>query len=238
MKKVFLVLSIATFALFAVAKEKKSAKSQESPHAFGLRVGLTTPTYLGGNDLPSGFSKGVTTGFIAGLIYSYYFSEILSIQPELLFIQGGTSLKLENTFLGNKVTSTSNSNWGYVQVPVLLKARFGSDAFKFTVHAGPYIGFATGGKTTLKNEGYGSPTDGETSSDIKVEKGGLAAIDFGAAVGVGVNIQAGPGQVIVDLRANIGLTDINNLDPTPSGYKATTNLIPSLSVGYLLPLGN
>ncbi|MFN0049219.1 MAG: porin family protein [Cytophagales bacterium] len=239
MKKLVFALTIMSAAVFANSQEKKSSKSTESPHAIGLRIGLTTPTYLGGSDLPSGVTKGITTGFVAGLIYSYNFSETFSFQPELLFIQAGYSFNSESN--GSKFTATAN--WGYVQVPLLAKARFGTDAFKFTLHAGPYIGFATGGKAKLKSEYSAADkaagaVDSETESDIKVEKNGLAGIDFGAALGAGVNIGAGPGQFIVDVRFNIGFTDFINADPKPTDYKAQTNLIPSLSIGYLLPIGN
>ncbi|MDX1912541.1 MAG: porin family protein, partial [Saprospiraceae bacterium] len=88
------------------------------------------------------------TGFQFAVPIEIGIGEIFAVQPEIMFGSHGVKRQANDsgTLLG--VTTTVNvSSKGFVnalEVPVLGKAKFGTETFRFFVLAGPSMGFGIG----------------------------------------------------------------------------------------------
>src|SRR5687768_1040627 len=92
----------------------------------GLRFGMDASQVNG--DRLAGFDKA---GILAGVFVNRNFSERISVQMEMIFIQKGSRRPLDdfNTYYRLRVH--------YIEVPVLLRYQASK---KFTVYAGPSYG--------------------------------------------------------------------------------------------------
>jgi long-subunit fatty acid transport protein len=163
---------------------------------FGAKAGLNMSNYTGdveGTDMKVGYQVG---GFAEIKI-----SEKFAVQPELVF----TNLGAKGDFSGVTVTEHLN----YLAIPVMAKY-FVAD--KFSVEAGPQIGFLMSAK--MKADGESVDTKDEYNST-----------DFGLNVGVGYDITENIG---VGLRYTAGLSNIAK----DSGDFKQGNSNIALSVGY------
>jgi len=112
---------------------------------------------------------------------------IMSISPEFHWLQKGGKIKDLNGSVG-EVSRTFN----YLEIPVLIKLRFG-EPVGFFLLAGPSVGYLLNG--TDKDQ------DGQTN-DIDLDF--YKRAEFGAHVGGGIML----GPVEVDVRYIFGLTNI------------------------------
>ncbi|NBC86258.1 MAG: outer membrane beta-barrel protein [Bacteroidetes bacterium] len=163
----------------------------------GVRAGVNFAN-LRGDDVPDNVEG--TTGLHAGVVLLVDPAGPLAFQPELLYTQKGYELSEgENTF-----TLTAN----YIQVNALAKLQI-----PVTGPISPHvsIGPAVGVKASENAEASGSEVNisGDTDQFKDTEISGV----FGA----GVDITAGFGTVMIDVRYDLGLTNIiDESDPTPS----------------------
>ncbi|MBX2968389.1 MAG: PorT family protein [Cyclobacteriaceae bacterium] len=184
------------------------------------KVGMTLSTLDGETiDQTDYFdSYKYTPGFAFGVGYRIGFGELISIQPELLFIQKGW--KNEYGFddgIGYLERYTETVKLNYLELPILLRIALGPDNFKFHINAGPSIGFGINGKYDSKYEyGYPGFLDSITSDgDVKFEDSPdneedlfiPNRIEFGAQIGGGVTLFD---KVMIDVRYGLGLTDLND----------------------------
>lgn len=194
----------------------------------GLRLGANLPnvsfTDEDGNSIDEFDSKS-NTGFVFGAVLELGVSENFAIQPELLFSQHGFAF--DDTFFGEKISVKTRFN--YLQLPVLAKAKFGSDAFGFNIVAGPHLGFGIGDITT-EAEVLGEKEKESSSWDDAEFK----RLDFGVTGGVGISFAAGPGRLGLDARYQLGL---GNLISEPEGSEKASNRNMQLSLSYIIPLG-
>lgn len=182
---------------------------------FGLKGGLNVSNFSGdteGIDFKSRF------GFNAGGFVEIKFSEKFALQPEVLYSTQGA--KVDNFNLDVDDVGTVNAdvafNLAYINIPVMFKY-FAAE--KFSLEAGPQIGFLVSAETKTKVDGYGS-----SKVDIKDN---FESIDFGLNLGAGYdfteNFSAG-------VRYNLGLA---NIAKTEEGDDSKLhNGAFSLSVGY------
>lgn len=194
----------------------------------GLRFGANLPdvsfTDEDGNSIDEFDSKN-NTGFVFGAVLELGVSENFAIQPELLFSQHG--FKFEDTFFDEKISVKTRFN--YLQLPVLAKAKFGSDAFGFNIVAGPHLGFGIGDIST----------EAEVSGEKEIEsvswdEAEFNKFDFGVTGGVGISLAAGPGRLGLDARYQLGL---GNLISEPEGSEKASNRNMQVSLSYIIPLG-
>lgn len=89
--------------------------------------------------------------------------------------------------------------FNYIDIPVL--ARYDIPAPGFTPHliAGPTLGFNVNAE--IESEGANTTTE-----DLSDE---TSSTDFGLEFGVGVGFNLGAGELTVDARYGLGLTDVN-----------------------------
>ena len=157
------------------------------------------------------------TGIRAGGFVAIGLSEAFSVQPELLYSSKG----YEVSVLGTTATAKLN----YLSLPILAKYKIiEKSGFQAYALAGPYVSFLISA-----NDG-----DGNDISD------NVTSLDIGAQGGLGFGYKAGPGEVILNVRAGFGFSDINDADEsgqnTSSAGSGTNQVLPSLTVGYAYPL--
>ncbi len=182
----------------------------------GFKGGMSLST-IGGADVDD---VDYRTGFGVGAFLEFPVSDVVSIQPELLYMKRGA----EETEAGITVTFAVD----YVEIPVLLRLNFpveGSIAPYFLV--GPSIGFKSGCEMRLEDDEFGLGVDCE---EVDVE---IKTIDFAGVVGAGLSFEAGPGNVTVGARYNYGFISLDDSD----AEEDIKGRAFSFLAGYSFPVG-
>jgi len=197
---------------------------------FGPRLGVNFATMSGQYSKDYETDHGNITGFVIGGVVDHHFSDMISLQGELLFAQKGWKEDMTVSGTENGVSYSGESTEKYVfntlEIPILVKATFGDD-FKFYGNLGPYFNYKMGGKYEYEAK-YTVSGYGETISDSEDGDGKIIfdkepedyngddyymdpkeenRIDFGLYFGGGVAKQLGPGILTLDLRYGLGFSD-------------------------------
>ena len=173
---------------------------------YGIKAGVNLADFTG--DIEHNESKLVFGG---GLFLNYAFTDIFSIQPELLYMMRGTKHEqLENT--GYHLT--------YFEVPVLVKLSLPTDA-AFVPHAfaGPSFGFlrdATLEMTNIEND----------AKDL------FNSVDYGAVLGTGIDFMIGQGRLLLDARYSFSLSNIVNDEEEDEDELKNSGITIMLGYGY------
>ncbi len=192
------------------------------------KAGASLSTVRISDDLLDGGDKpNYKIGLVFGAAFEIGIVEHFAIQPELLFHQKGWRTEFSEDGFSSKTGITLN----YIEVPVLVKGKFGN----FYVNAGPSIGFGIGGKYKYELSSQGNteqesgnvkfgddpdPADDEIYFDN--------AIDFGLQMGGGV--KAGP--LVIDIRYGLGLSNLVDEQDGFSGDWKIKNSSFQLTVGF------
>jgi hypothetical protein len=212
------LLFLLTFILSALPAQTTS---------FGGRIGINSATV----DIedPSGLSvkPNSRVGLDIAAVVSLGITKFFSIQPELHFIQKGFKMNLE--IFGEKVKT--NTNWNYIELPVLAKYAFGSESVQGFVLGGPVLGVGLNGKTKAE------ANEQKEEEDAKFGSGEdeLNRIDFGLAIGGGIGIPAGAGLIFLDARYLQGLANLSNVMFVAPGTLKNRGV--NVAVGILFPVG-
>jgi opacity protein-like surface antigen len=150
-------------------------------------------------------------GFEVGGLLEYSFSESLSLQPELLYVNSG------GKFDAGLLDENAIFQFNQLQLPVNLKYKIGTDNLKFFVTAGPYLGYLFSAKIKV----------GPVSVDAFTEELGLQLkhLDLGLGVGFGAEISS---KFIVGAGYKYGLANLTE----SKGITVKSGMF-NLSVGYL-----
>jgi hypothetical protein len=141
------------------------------------------------------------------------FSKI-GIQPEILFSQQGSKIKLN--------TQDLEANYSYLNIPIIVKLY---TIAGINLQAGPQFGFLT------KAESDYNPITGEPINSTEDFKGAYKKSDVSLALGVGWDLPFG---LTVDGRYNLGLSSVDD-----EAAFETKNQVWQVSVGFkLITLGN
>lgn len=154
-----------------------------------------------------------------GLIGEFGITDMFAVQPEVNFIQKGYK-----TTVQNEITHDYKVLLNYVEVPVLFKGKFGTEMLKLNVVLGPTFGYAFNGKTDHNG----------TKTDINFSNDQIKQYDYGVTVGLGVSVKAGPGDIFLDGRANIGLNNLN--DAANADNYVWNNRGFNVGIGYIFHL--
>ncbi len=158
--------------------------------SFGLKGGLNVSTLNNSKDNGTDFKTKL--GFNAGALAHIHLAPQLGLQPEIYYSAQGAKYDVGST--------EGKVKLGYINVPVMIQYMFDNG---FRLQAGPQVGFLINAKNEI----------GSVESDIKDN---LKKVDFGITAGLSfVEPSSGVG---IDARYNLGLSDINDVDP---GYKTT-----------------
>lgn len=149
--------------------------------SLGFQGGLSLAT-MGGDDASD--EIGYRTGVGVGASLAIPVSDVVSIQPEVLYLQKGATDNLDG------VDFTFEAN--YVEVPLFLKIDVPTEGivdpyFMF----GPAIGFNAECQFTGEED--------RVSIEVNCDEAGLdiKSVDFGGVVAAGLGIETGPGEIML-----------------------------------------
>ncbi len=217
----------------------------------GVHGGTSIPNLRdnGGNE----FSKGWSTRFAPyfGVTACEDLTAGLAVQAEVnVAPQGGKRdglqpIDADPTMFGAPAGTQLYANMknvaklDYIEVPVLARYRFGS-ARRFSVGAGPYVGFLLSAKNETSGTGaiyldaqgsQAAPGPAQDFSGTTDNKSSLRTVNWGLQGGLAVEQPVGPGAVSLELRGGLGLMNIQK-DPANDGKNSTGNLVIALGYGF------
>ncbi|NOX84456.1 MAG: PorT family protein [Chlorobi bacterium] len=218
----------------------------------GPRVGVNFATLTGKYSKDDDSKSGWITGLTFGAVGNYEFSDMISLNAELLFVTQGDKTKFnEGDAKKSSQAQYDYTFWEryhYLQLPLLAKFSFGSD-FLFYGILGPYFGYkigghykAKGGDNTIKGRvrfKENKVKDNDWYDDPDYSR----RFDLGMYIGGGVGKEIGPGRLEADLRFGMGFLDTNKFEnkddkqnAKDDGYKSFRNMNISLTLAYMFDL--
>lgn len=204
MKKIFVALVVLlSFGISFAQEETKSG----SDIKYGAKGGLNIANIVGDD----AGDANVFIGFNAGFFVEIPVADKLIFQPEILYSAQGS--KSDGIIDGYNVDATLKFN--YINVPLMFKYQV---ANKFSLEAGPYIGFLTSAKLKFDVEGLGSETV-DMKDDVK-------STDFG--IGVGMNYEFSD-VIFANARYQGGLTEIGDSE---AGGNSVKNSVFQIGLGF------
>lgn len=198
-------LSLVMLALFYGTNRAYS----QAKFALGLKGGVNLASLNVSDPVASYQAR---TGFHAGAFALFKFSKI-GLQPELLFSQQGSKIKLN--------TQDLNANYSYLAIPVLFKLY---TVAGINLHIGPQFGYLINAKSDY------DPINKVAFTSTQDVKNAYKNSDVSLNMGVGWDLPFG---LVLDARYNLGLSAIG-----ASSSPETKNQVWQFSVGYdLIKLG-
>ncbi|MEI6277528.1 MAG: porin family protein [Prolixibacteraceae bacterium] len=223
------ILSFAVIAIL-VTVLKTSAYSQRFTAGGKIGLGLSR---LSNWDYRSSESEDNQRSTLAGLqvslIGKYKINKLLGLQAELQYIQKGEGK--ENTG-SPEIPYKAKLRLKYLTLPLMATVTHSFGKIVVYGNLGLYFGYATGAVTVVKE-----PIESKTSKFFG--DGALRGFDMGLCIGAAAGYPFGPGNIIFDIRYDLGFIDIYRTPDRLQGtnYKATCNRTFGMAVGYLIPLG-
>jgi hypothetical protein len=147
------------------------------------------------------------TGFHGGA-FALFKLTAFAIQPELIFSQQGSTVKLG--------TQDIKANFSYLNVPIIAKFYL---PLGLNLQLGPQFGFLT----TAESD-YNPISGTQTTTDLEDY---YKNSDVSLGMGIGWDL---PMKITIDARYNLGLTKIED----NASLEQTKNQVFQISVGYKL----
>lgn len=175
--------TVTVISLFLFLLTTNMVYAQDEAVKTGAKGGLNFATMSDGFD--------TRTGFVVGGFAKFSIPDSpLSIQPEALYSQQGGE------------QDGSEIRIDYLQVPVLFKfAMSQGGTAEPNLFAGPYAGL----RLTAEQDGGTGFLGGSTNIENRTE-----SVDYGLALGGGIDIEVGNSIFTMDARYNLGLADVFN----------------------------
>ncbi|WP_289665974.1 porin family protein [Flavobacterium panacagri] len=162
---------------------------------FGVKGGFNMSNlYNSGDDVDD---NNVLYGFNAGLYATLPISDIVAIQPELLFTTKGAKLE----YSGAGFNGDAKFKLNYIELPLLVRVNVTKN---FNIHAGGYASYLVSSKVT---------GNGDVEFEQEIDRDDLAKFDAGIAAGVGVDFD----PISIGVRYNYGLTTVGKERSTALG---------------------
>jgi hypothetical protein len=203
---------------------------------FGVRGGSTFNT-ISQTEVLNAVTPDVDylVGFSAAVFAEIPIVNGLAFQPELAFTQKGFSLAqgTDIDLFGAPlpVGVRANSKFNYLEAPLLMKAKFGSNQVQGFVMAGPALGYALNGR--IKTETTGLLEFQLTDSEINLDAINYERFEFSGVVGAGVQFDAGFGNITLDGRFQQGFTELYDI---PLVSERVKNRGFAVNAGLSIPL--
>ena len=146
---------------------------------------------------------------------------MFAIQPEVLFSMKGAKEEGEIVIVDSTFNYEIVVKLSYLEIPILLKINIPADAVIPNFYVGPALAFCmvAKDKLTFNNE----EGDEEDIKDV------IKSVDFGLSMGGGLDIKAGHGRVIIDIRYTLGFVTVNDQEDEDIVVK---NSVLSFILGY------
>lgn len=222
MRKFF---SLLTGALFGALVLAGPASAQ------GLSLGAEAGVNLSNLSVDDeSVDFGSTTGIRVGGTLGYD-AGVLGFQTGAAFSQKGASFEsLEDAGLDD-----ASLNLEYLEVPLLMNLDIptGPAPVSPTVYAGGNFGFELSCGISASAQGVeGSSSCAQGQEDVAVE---TKSLDVGLLVGGGLDFSAGPGALTVDVRYDLGLSDITDDEGATSPVELKNRNVQA-TAGYAIGL--
>lgn len=186
------------FSLGLLASVSAAAQAQDAK--FGIRGGISAATLSGKN--VDNYSYAL--GGLGGVTANFGLSDLISVQPELLYNLKGTQLK-DPAGKDSKVRLDLH----YIDLPILLKVNADGPYFE----AGPQIGYLLSAKLGGDNKS-------------RIETKDLQGLSLGYVAGVGYQLTSGLG---LGVRFNGAISAVGQDNKI---YDQQRNQVFSFVVGY------
>jgi hypothetical protein len=223
MNKLLLTIPAIALSLGASAQLELGGKAGFNYHFQSVTAGDDAPA---GSEDPKAYDG---PGFHVGAFASIDLSDRLLLRPELLYSTRSSeeSISSSITLAGTTTTieADARQTLSYLELPIMLGYRLND---RFSLHAGPALGFLTGSKLTV-NGTQSVTADGETittsldTEDTSTE--GLNTLEVAGVFGLGYRLDNG---LDLGLRYWRGFT---TLEEEADLVKTHQNLV-QVSVGY------
>jgi hypothetical protein len=219
----------------------------------GPRIGVNFSTVSGKDFWGGDYKHKWITGLVVGAVGEYPFSDMISLDAEILYITSGAKYiyKLDE---GDRAVGQDEGYWketyGNLQIPILAKFNFG-DEIQFYGNLGPYFSLVLCGKYkdvvdvyNYEQKGkikFKDEPDNYEGDDWYLNSDNYHTYDIGMYIGAGAKKQLGPGVLSFDARFGLGFIDWNkfkNKDDKPNDYKAYHNRNISISFAYTIDFGD
>jgi len=166
-------------------------------------------------------------GMLAGMAFSYKFSDRTSIKTGIYYESKGT--KLEDQLVDENGTNLGTHElthkFKYINIPLMLRYEGQKDT-KFFINAGPYFAFLF--EKTIE------ASDIPNTGDVKIDDSDrYKSGEFGIAVGIGVSTRLGKNLLLsFEIRDNYGLTNVAFDDHIHSINLNSLNFLPGISYSF------
>lgn len=213
--KTILATALAFISINVITAQNNDKKDNSTSTAgFGIKGGVNfSNMYTEDVD-----DENMLTGFNAGIFAEMPLTESISLRPELNFTTKGSELKYNNALFSGAGKFSLN----YVELPVLLQAKFGNT---FSIHFGPYAAYLVDAK--IKNQ----TSTGTFDFENNINEDDLNRFEAGVAAGVGLDFD----NFGIGARYNYGLTTVGKeqtfLGTTytfPDGKNSVFNIYASI----------
>jgi hypothetical protein len=196
-----------------------------------------------------GYSQKMRVGIMGGITGEMALTpkEDMSVKLDLLYVQKGVKVNGSGTEDDGSFTYTwDDKRTAMVDefcVAPFFVYSFKAQQFRPFLQIGPELGFNMKHKSKDKYSasGGGLSMSKDTTEDIK----DWASTDFSLNIGGGVAMAVGKGEVVLDLRYNLGLTDMDTHKLTPDevadqekeGKVKLNGIQLTLGYNFTLPVG-
>jgi hypothetical protein len=176
------------------SESRRGSRRAKDSSGRGSTIGLQAGVSMSSLYIDPPQTSSSKMGLAAGLNFDFplcgfLFGSDLTFGPELQYVQKGAK--------GNGATVAIN----YLELPLMLRIRFGSPGFAPYIFAGPVVGYLMGASVNV---------DGGGSTDFKSQTNSL---DFGVAFGGGSAFQLGESdQLFVNIRYGFSFSNLLNTD--------------------------
>jgi len=224
-KKVYVVMLVAVL----------TASYAQAQITIGARAGFSLTSMSEKYDGKKLDNEDIITmvkpGFQIGITGDYALTDAFSVQSGLLIAMQGC--RKDITFEGYYLMLPSydeklTMSITYLQIPVNAQYQMSLGKKKLLFQAGPYLGFAFGGKMKSK---VNSQYYGERTEEEKIEFGSdedkMKRLDAGLALGTGLQF----GRLRAGVGYSFGLMNLSNVDKVSLKNNAFT-----LSLTYMFGL--
>jgi outer membrane protein W len=191
------------------------------------------------DSLPSGSSTSIHAGFLAGAQFDYWFNDMWGLSAQVLYDQKGATLNIsesESEF-GESFSETGTADviLNYLEIPILVKASFGTGNIRPYVFAGPSFGIFLSGSEKVNATGTLLGVTSSVDSTVSILDSTIKTLEISAIFGAGISLKLSSGQVLFfDAAYSLGLT---NISVNSNGSNQTTESRDiRLAAGILFPL--
>lgn len=219
--KTKLIALISACLLGGFISHAQTKKAVSGGSTFGIRAGINFQN-LNGEFLGQDLDNKIKTGFHVGLNAEIPLADEFYLQPGLLFSTKGADWDNAND---------NKTNISYLELPINFVLKPGLGTGNMLLGAGPYVGYALGGKV----KGNNADTDLKFDSDLSTAQIGqysttFKRFDYGANLLVGYEFS---NKVSLQLNAQLGLANISpKVDGLDKDDNHTKNTGFGVSLGY------